>query len=283
MKQGDKLIQSRRSRSFGYAPQSGYIGLSEGQIKSLVNTGEFDKIPLGEKKSMGGRKVYGWNSTTYDHGLGDPKWNVVGRWLRKRIGQSKSRVEKDFIDFWKNGKMDETSGMGPTNYLNKYLIDSEEHSINTFRRGFYWDENDILRMYPERRMWRNEWPDYNTAEKRKANKLVFEENKLKISGNGPISIGKYYIKEDRAKELHSVLAIRTDIWNQNLPEKEQYRESKTLKPCVKASSDFLHWIHNYFEPVQVLGVGDRYCKKINSNHDWWLREEIINYMFVVVK
>ena len=283
MKQGDKLVgplhKSRWSK-----PQSDYIGISESQLKAFVGVEDFDKIPIGETKSMSGRRVYGYDSDSYRRGW--PKWGYVGKWLRKRIGKPKASVEKEFIDLWKQRKMDNWwGGEGPIKYLDRY-IDREER-LGRWRQSYYWDENEILRMYPERRLWKDDWPDYSTHEKRKANKLTFEENKEKLSGSGPIGIGRYYIDEDRGKELHTVVAIRTDLWNQGLPESEHFEKSNTYwRQCPKASLDFLHHIHTNYKPVNILGVGWIAAVETEISkelHREWGMKEYIRYMFISPK
>lgn len=283
MKLGDKLVGPLHKSRWG-KPQSDYIGITESQLKALVNVEDFDRIPIGETKSMSGRRVYGYDSASYERGW--PKWRYVGKWLRKRVGKSKASVEKEFIELWKQRKMDNWwGGEGPVKYLD-YHIDREEDS-GGWRRGFYWDENGILRMYPERRLWKNDWPDYSTHEKRKANKLTFEENKEKLSGSGPIGIGKYYVDEDRGKELHTVVAIRTDLWNQDLPESKHFEKSNVWKECPKASLDFLHHLHTNYKPVNILGVGVKTAvetessKTFNFNSNWG--REYVRYMFATPK
>ena len=282
MKQGDKLVGPLHKSRWG-KPQSDYIGITESQLKALVNVEDFDKIPIGETKSMSGRRVYGHDSASYERGW--PKWNYVGKWLRKRIGKPKAFVEKEFIELWKQRKMDNWwGGEGPIKYLNNY-VDREEES-GRWRRGFYWDENDILRMYPNSRPWKNDWPDYSTHEKRKANKLTFEENEEKLSGSGPIGIGKYYIDEDRGKELHTVVAIRTDLWNQGLPESEYFEKSNTWWQCPKASLDFLHHLHTNYKPVNILGIGVKTSVETERSKTYfnsvWGRE-YVRYMFATPK
>lgn len=285
MKQGDKLVgplhKSRRSK-----PQSGYIGITESQLKALVNVEDFDKIPVGETKSMSGRRVYGYDSVAYERGW--PRWNYTGKWLRKRIGKPKASVEKEFIELWKQRKMDNWwGGEGPIKYLDN-LVDREKEP-GRWRRGYYWDENEILRMYPERRLWKNDWPDYSTYEKRKANKLTFKENEGKLSGLGPIGIGKYFIDEDRGKELHAVMAVRTDLWNQDLPESEHFEKSNTWRECPKASLDFLHYLHTNYKPVNILGVGVKTAVEtenskilnLGSYREWM--KQYVRYVFISPK
>lgn len=260
--------------------------MSESQIKNLVASEEFDEIPLGGKKPMGGPKVYGYDSATYYRGW--PKWNVIGRWLRKRLGQPKSKVEGEFVKFWRDGKMDAHCGYGPIEYLNRCHIDREKGN-ERWRKGFYWDENDILCAYPFRKLWKNDWPDYNTIEKRKANKLVWDENWEKLSGEGPIGIGRYYVDADRGKETHPVVAIRTDLWNQGLPKDRQYEESNTWRYFPRASADFIHYLHENYKPVNILGVGVKtavetdWSKTVNigPGNNW--RREYVRYMFAIAK
>ena len=281
MKQGNKLYKTFHKSDPWDKPQSSYIGMTESQIQELVKRGEFDEIPIGRNQSMSGRRVYGYDSCTWDRGW--PSWNYIGKWLRKRVGQPREKIEAEFIDLWKRSKM---SGCecGPLEYLNEhYHIDEERpgYVYSRYRRGFYWDSNDILRMYPERRLWKNDWPDYSTIEKRKANKEVYSLNEEKISGVGPIGIGAYFIDEDRGKELHHCVAIKTDIWNQGLPKNQQYKPSDCWRQSL-LSQDFADYLHQEYKPIHILGVGSETVKVVGDYSVPW-KNEAHRYLFATPK
>lgn len=253
MKHGNSLYNdsNKRSHSRWKKPQGPYQGLSESQIKELINTEQYDEVPTGSQKSMNGKKVYGYDSYCWDRGF--PNWNYINRWLRKRVGFSRKRVEEEFIQLWSERGMN-TYMVGPLEYIKHHHIDAEQ-SASRYARGFYWDENNILRMYSPQRWGVTKFPEYSTIEKRKANKEVFNQNWDKIRGAGPIGIGSYFIDADKGKELHHCVAIRTDLWNQGLPKDQQYEASTTWKVYPTASQGFLDYLHSNYKPVNILGVG----------------------------
>jgi hypothetical protein len=277
MKQGDKLYKTFHKSDPWDKPQSSYIGMSEAQIQELVKTGRFDDIPTGRKQSMSGRRVYGYESATWERGW--PSWNYVGKWLRKRVGQPKEKIETEFIDLWKKSKMSNCD-YGPLEYLNRHHNIDEREQEGNWRRGYYWDENNILRMYKPR-LYKNQWPDYNTLEKRRANKEVYSLNKEKISGNGPIGVGAYFIDEDRGKELHHCVAIKTDVWNQGLPKNQQYPPSEVWR-WDKVDQTFVDYLHREYKPVHILGVGSETVKVVGNYSVLW-KNDIRRYMFATPK
>lgn len=277
MKQGDKLYKTFHKSDPWDKPQSSYIGMSEAQIQELVKTGRFDEIPVGHKKSMSGRRVYGYDSATWERGW--PSWNYVGKWLRKRVGQPKEKIEKEFIELWKKSKM---SGCeyGPLEYLNRHHTIDEQEQEGNWRKGYYWDENNILRMYKPR-LYKNQWPDYNTLERRKENQRAYDLIKDKLSGNGPIGLGNYYIDLDKGRTKHPCVAIRTDLWNQGLPKDQQYQHSDVWR-WNKVPQDYADYLHNNYQPVHILGIGKMDAKVVGNYSVLW-KNDVNRYMFATLK
>lgn len=288
MKKGNKLYDyTRKHYSDWKKQQRHYTGLSESQIKELVKSEDFDQIPSGGSKSMSGRRVYGYDSLSYERGW--TNWNYVSRWLLKRVGKPREKVEEEFIQLWKNGKMSQFKDGGPLENLRSYV---DEEPKGNFRHGFFWNEKGLLQAYTPRTWYKNKFPDYSTIEKRKANKIAFEEAKSNLmQGKGPIPIGSYYISEDRGQKLHPCYAIRTDIWNQGLPEDQKLFKSdfkvigsiKGYPEAVKIKAELLNYYHDTYVPVNILGIGSTHLVPAFEPTYSYLTTRYFGYIFVTPK
>lgn len=247
--------------------------MSEAQMQHLIRTttdyDELDEIPTGSKKSMGARRQYGYDAKAEG---AYPNYQYINKWLKKQVGRNINEVRSEFVQMWNDSKsLVNHYYSSPVEFFDGE-VDLEEKSREErgYRyRHYYVDDQNRLQMYPSdmwKSTWWNKYPDWNTYEKREANKEVFRKNQHKFTGgDGPIGIGSYFISEDEGKELHIVYAIRDTLWNQGLDPKDQiftkrwpYQDRYQISFFTKkASAAFLNYIHENFKIVSVLGIGNK--------------------------
>lgn len=292
MKKGNKLwYQNHKSRKWTKDFQNSALALSDAQVKELVRTEldlDSDELSDRSRLSMSARRSYGY-SASFDRKC--PDYGKVVQWLTSRVGQNFDKVSSEFVQFWKDSGMSNYDE-GPITWMMKRFVDDREWTLDEIRKdrygyGRYWkrfylDGQDRLQRYPA--AYRS--PRYGAYKKEsdqvqatlEDNKNIYETFKYKISGDGPVPIGYYYLDANNRQFQTQVFAVNLRIWNQDLPEEKQtwppdVRDVRWW-PNDRRDLDFLHFLHTNYTPVTIPGVGSYQTGLTGSSYldvcNYWL-------------